>query len=72
MQEYDATSLLRKVKSKTKIILGKQDPVIEAQEAKKFDQIEFSSSEYIANGGHFVPLTQPFLFNRLLTKFLNE
>lgn len=70
LQKYDVTGILNQIPSKTQVILGKEDPVIENQEAEKFKQIKVSEHQDIENGGHFIPLTQPFLFNQNLKRFI--
>lgn len=72
LQKYDVTNSLSKIASKTLVILGEKDLVIEKQEAERFGQIESFKYQTTKNGGHFVPLTQPFLFNQLLKNFLGE
>jgi pimeloyl-ACP methyl ester carboxylesterase len=70
LQKFNFVENLIKLKSKILIIYGENDSVISINEINTFQQIPDKIIVKIDNQGHFIPLTNPYGFNKLIKTFL--
>jgi len=68
---YDIERNIDKIKIPTMIVHGGKDCIIKQKDVNKLKKIPYSSKVVLPNEGHFIPLTAPKQFNRLLLKFIS-
>ncbi|AWN81558.1 alpha/beta fold hydrolase [Candidatus Cardinium hertigii] len=71
LQEFDATPKLSSLNVRCMIVYGENDPVINLHDINRLNFIRDSKIISFENEGHFIPLTAPFKFNRLIKNFMD-
>jgi len=69
LQIFDMLAILPSLKTKTLVVYGDQDSVINAEAINGLRTIPNNAFKNFINDGHFVPLSSPYIFNKMLESF---